>query len=211
MTETTEKKQYEWLETAAAILMAVSSLGTAWCSYEVSRWGARAGENGGRSAGLERKANLLRIEGFQVQGVQVQMFMEYVGAHLTGNAALERFYVDRFPPEIKRAFDAWIVQKPFENPSAPPHPFVPSLYEMRHTKEIEQSLKDSATFGEEARSTGIVSNSYLLATVLLATVLFFVGITSRLRSPQVRLGTFCFGAVLFLIAAARVMMLPWTM
>jgi len=211
VTEATEKKPYPWLETAAAVLMAVSSLGTAWCSYEVSRWGGKSGEKGGAAAGLERKANLLRIEGFQVQSVQVQMFLEYVAAHLTGNAALERWYVDRFPPEIKKAFDSWSAQRPFENPAAPLHPFVPGLYEMRHTKEIDESLKESARLGEEARSTGAVATYYLNTTIVLATVLFFTGITSRLTQPKVRLGTFLFGALLFAFAAVRVAMLPWTL
>jgi hypothetical protein len=211
MSDTPDNKSYPWLETAGAVLMAVASLGTAWCSYEVSRWGGKASDKGGTAAGLERKANLLRIEGYQVQAVQVQMFMEYVSAHLSGNAALERFYTDRFPPEIKKAFEAWIVQRPFENPSAPPHPFVGSLYEMRHTGEIQDSLRDSKTLGEEARILGSVANSYLTTTVVLATVLFFIGITSRLASNRVRLGTFFFGAALFLAAVVRVMTLPWTL
>jgi len=209
VTEPAEKKPYAWLETAGAVLMALSSLGTAWCSYEVSRWGGLSGEKGGAAAALERKANLRRIEGFQVQSVQVQVFLEYVAAHLGGNAVLGRWYVERFPPEIKSAFDAWMAQKPFENPSAPLHPFVPGLYEMRHTKEIDESLKESARLAEEARKNGAVATYYLNTTIVLATVLFFVGITSRLTQPRVRLGTFAFGAVLFAAAAVRVALLPW--
>src|SRR5215204_2599723 len=110
MTEAPEKKPFAWLETAAAILMAVSSLGTALASFQVSRWGALSAERNGGAMGLERKANLLRIEGTQIQAVQVQLFMEYVSAHLSGNAKLEHFYIDRFPPELKKAFDAWMAQ-----------------------------------------------------------------------------------------------------
>jgi hypothetical protein len=209
MSDTPEKKPFPWLETAGAVLMAVSSLGTAWCSFEVSRWGGKASERGGAAAALERKANLLRIEGTQVQTVHVQMFMEYVSAHMTGNAALERFYTDRFPPELKTAFDAWIAQKPFEDPAAPPHPFAPPLYEMRHAGVIKDSLRDSASNGEEARTLSSVANSYLTTTIVLATVLFFIGITSRLPSARVRLGTFCFGGVLFLAAVVRIATLPW--
>ena len=209
MSETVEKKPFAWLETAGAVLMALSSLGTAWCSFEVSRWGGRSAEKGGAAAGLERKANLLRIEGVQVQSVQVQLFQGYVSAHLSGNAALARFYTDRFPPELHKAFEAWKAQDPFTNASAPLHPFVPPLYEMRHAREIDESLKEAARLGEEARETGSVATRYLTTTVLLATVLFFVGITSRLPSAKVRLGTFCFGALLFLLAAIRVAGLPW--
>lgn len=211
MSDSPEKKPFAWVETAGAVLMAVSSLGTAWCSYEVSRWGGQSGEKGGAAAGLERKANLLRIEGFQVQGAQLQVFLQYVAAHMSGNAALERWYVDRFPPELKKAYEAWIAEKPFENDKAPLHPFLPGVYEMRHTKEIAESLKESARLGDEARTTGAVATTYLNTTIILATVLFFIGITSRFTSAKVRLGTFLFGAVLFAFAAVRVAMLPWTL
>lgn len=209
MIEAPEKKPFAWLETAAAILMAVSSLGTALCSFQVSRWGALSSEKAGNAMALERKANLQRIEAHQVMAVQVQLFLEYVSAHLAGNATLERYYTDRFPPEIKKAFDAWNTQDPFKNAGAPLHPFVPSLYEMRYAREIDEALRTSAVQAEEARVTGGISTNYLNTTVLLATVLFFVGITSRLTSPRVRLGTFCFGVILFLLAAVRVSMLPW--
>jgi len=36
------------------------------------------------------------------------------------------FYVERFPPDVRKAYDAWLAQKPFENPNADPHPFVPT-------------------------------------------------------------------------------------
>lgn len=208
MVEDSPKKTFAWVETAGAILMAVSSLGTAWCSYEVSRWAAQSSGKGGKAAALERKANILNIQAYTVQATQAQMFMEYVAAHLSGNAALEKFYVDRFPPEVKVAFDAWIAQKPFENPSAPPHPFVPTLYERRFTKEIDQSLQESAKLAEESRSDGEVADRYLTNTVILATVLFFIGITSRLSTSRLRLSTFCFGAVLFTLAMIRVLTLP---
>jgi hypothetical protein len=209
VTEETEKKSYAWVETACAILMAVASLGTAWTSYEVSRWAGRSGEKAGASAALERKANLMRIEGFQVQGAQLQVFLEYVAAHMSGNAALEHWFVDRFPPELKKAFDTWIAQKPFENAGAPLHPFLPGIYEMRFTKEIEESLKESARLADDSRTAGVVASSYLSTTIVLATVLFFEGITARLGTSKLRLGTFWFGAVLFLISIVRVVTLPW--
>jgi hypothetical protein len=32
-----------------------------------------------------------------------QVFTQYVAARFSGNAALERFYVDRFPPDVRKA------------------------------------------------------------------------------------------------------------
>ena len=80
---------------------------------------------------------------------------------------------------------------------------------MRHAKEIEESLKESARLVDESRSAGVVANYYLTTTIILATVLFFEGITLRLASSKLRLGTFFFGAVLFLISVVRLATLPW--
>ncbi len=208
MTDSVDPKPYAWVETAGAILMAIASLGTAWSSYEVSRWAAHASGSAGTAGALERKANLMNLQGYQVQAVQAQMFMEYVSAHVSGNATLEKFYVDRFAPELKVAFDAWIAQKPFETASAPPHPFAMPQYERRFTREIEESLKESARLAQEARTDGGVADKYLTNTVILATVLFFIGITSRFSSAKLRLSTFCFGAVLFAFSIIRVLILP---
>lgn len=204
MEDSSDPKPFAWVETAGAVLMAVSSLGTAWCSYEVSRWSAHASGTSEKVSRLERDAFLMRIEGTQIQAVQGQMFMEYVAAHLSGNAALERFYTDRFAAEVKKAFDGWIVQKPFENPSAPPHPFVPTLYEPRYARDIERNQRDAAALGTEARAAGETADRYLTNTIILATVLFFIGITSRLSTSRLRLGTFLFGATLFAFALIRV-------
>lgn len=208
MTEDAPKKPFAWVETASAVVMAVASLGTAWSSFEASRWGAQAGGKAEKAGALERKANLLEVQGFQVQAVQAQMFMEYLAAHLGGNAALERFYVDRFPPEVKAAFEPWLAQKPFENASAPPHPFVPTLYERRFTRDIEQCRQESVQLAKESQTAGGVADRYMTNTVLLATVLFFVGMTSRFSTPKLRLGTFCFGVALFAFALIRVLILP---
>jgi hypothetical protein len=60
--------------------------------------------------------------------------MQALAAHQAGDDKLANFYVERFPPELRKAYDAWIAQKPFENPNADPHPFVPNLYEVGNAR-----------------------------------------------------------------------------
>jgi len=73
------------------------------------------------------------------------MFMQPLAAHQSGNEKLLNFYVERFPPELRKAYDAWMAQKPFENPNADPHPFVPNLYEMRGSREAADAFAKAAT------------------------------------------------------------------
>jgi hypothetical protein len=60
-----------------------------------------------------------------------------------GNEKLASFHADRLPPDVRKAYDAWMAQHPFENPKADPHPFVPNLYHMRGTAEAAQATATS--------------------------------------------------------------------
>ena len=78
-----------WFEPASAILMALTTLSTAWCSYQSSKWNGRSGGFAAQAGRLNQKAALLHLEGNQVIGVQVKMFMEFVDAHVAGGRAIE--------------------------------------------------------------------------------------------------------------------------
>src|SRR5205814_9899341 len=68
---------------------------------------------------------------------------------------------DLFPPDVRKAYDAWIAQRPFENPSADPHPFVPKLYEPRGTREAADATAKAATNQQKAGDAGSISGQYL--------------------------------------------------
>lgn len=158
---------------------------------------------------LERKAGLLTVQGTQQATIQVGMFMQALAAHQAGNEQLLNFYVQRFPPELRKAYDAWMAQKPFENPNAGPHPFVPNLYEMRGTREAADATAKAARSQEEARKAGNISGQYLANTVLFATVLFFASASGKFEQRRVRVIAFAFAVAVFVFAVVRTLMLPW--
>ena len=106
------------------------------------------------------------------------------------------FYVERSPPDVRKAYDAWLQQKPFENPSADPHPFVPKLYQPRGTREADDATSKAATSLEEAN------------TVLFATVLFFASASGKFEQQRVRSVAFIFAVAVFTFAIVRTTMLP---
>ncbi len=107
-----------WVEPVAALLMALATLGTAWSSYESAAWTRRANRLMNEFNSLERKAGLLSMQGLQTATIHTTMFMEVLAAQEAGNEKLASFYVQRFPPDLRKAYDAWLAQKPFENPNA---------------------------------------------------------------------------------------------
>ena len=120
---------------------------------------------------LEHKAGLLNIQGAQAATIHVAMFMQVLAAQQAGNEKLAAFYVERFPPDVRKAYDAWIAQKPFENPNADPHPFVPNLYQMRGATEATEATASAAGKVEQSLKAGSLSGQYLANTVLFAAVL----------------------------------------
>ena len=157
---------------------------------------------------LERKAGLLTLQGMQQATIQTSMFMQALAAHQADNDKLVNFYVERFPPELRKAYDAWMAQHPFQNPNADPHPFVPKLYQTPGTREAADANTKAANSLKEARNAGNVSGQYLANTVLFAAVLFFANASSRFEQRRVRVVAFSFAVAVFLFAVVRTTMLP---
>jgi hypothetical protein len=205
--EPNEKKK--WVEPVAALLMALATLSTAWCSYQSAAFTRKSNRLMNEFNALERKAGLLSIQGIQQATIHTTMFMQMLAAQQAGNEKLANFYVERFPPDARKAYDTWLAERPFENPSADPHPFVPNLYEVRGTREAAEANAKAANRLDEARNAGSVSGQYLANTVLFATVLFFASASSRFEQRRVRVVAFAFAVAVFVFAVARIATLPW--
>ena len=202
------RQKQKWVEPVIALLMALATLSTAWCSYQSAAWTRQSNRLMNEFNTLERRAGLLNLQGMEQTTIHTAMFMEVLAAKQAGNEQLANFYVQRFPPDVRKAYDAWLAQKPFENPSADPHPFVPNLYEMRGTREAAEATAKAAMSQQEARKAGNVSGQYLANTVLFAAVLFFANASGKFEQKRVRLVAFIFAVAVFLFAVARTAMLP---
>src|SRR5436190_17830522 len=204
--ELQEKKR--WIEPVTALLMALATLSTAWCSYQSAAWTRKSNRLMNEFNALERKAGLLSIQGIQQATIHTTMFMQMLAAQQGGNEQLANFYIERFPPDVRKAYDAWLAQKPFEDPNAAPHPFVPKLYEVPGTREAAEANAKAANSLQEARNAGTVSGQYLANTVLFAAVLFFASASGKFEQRRVRVVAFAFAVTVFLFAVVRTAMLP---
>ena len=157
---------------------------------------------------LERRAALLDVQGSQALIVHVGMFMQLLAAQHAGNEQLARFYAERFPPDVKKAYEAWLAQKPFENRAADAHPFVPNLYQVRDVAEAAAARAEAAQQVVQARAAGNRSGQYLANTVLFATVLFFAGTAGKFEQPRVRLSAAVFAVAVFVFAVIRMLLMP---
>ena len=108
------------------------------------------------------------------------MFMETLAAKQAGNEKLADFYVERFPPDVRMAYDAWLAQKPFEKSKCRFTSIrAQTLRDTRDREAAELNAKAAGSL-QETRRAGSVSCQYLANTVLFATVLFFASASEKI-------------------------------
>lgn len=197
-----------WIEPLVAVLMGLATLSTAWCSYQSAAWTRRANRLMNDNSSLERRAGVLTLQGMQSATIHTAMFMQMIAAQQAGNEKLASFYVERFSPDLRKAYDAWLAENPLENPKADPHPFVPNLYEPRGAREAAEATAKAAANVEQARGAGNIAGQYLANTVLFATVLFFASASGKFEQRRVRLFAFAFAFAILAFAVIRMVILP---
>jgi hypothetical protein len=176
-----ERKRQHRVELAAAVLLGLAGVAAAWSTYQAARWGGVQAARYSQAGAARVEAARASSQADQLRAIDIATFMAWVEAYADGDARLEAFYADRFRPEFRPAFDAWIAARPAENPDAAPTPFALEEYRLAAldeaeslTTEAEQKFRD----GEEANEW---SDAYVLNAAMLATVLFLAGIAQPFR------------------------------
>jgi hypothetical protein len=195
-------------EVVALVLLSLATVGTAWCSFQAAAWGGAAQGAMNQSTASSRRAAVDQLQGNQMAVMDVLLFSQYMNARAISNEALADFYGERFRGEAKTAFKAWMATRPFENPQAPPHPFVTNLYQPRLLAEARKAEAESEQFWERAGESGRVSRAYVMITVLLACALFCGGTAAKFENHWVRRMVLALGLAAFVFALERLWLLP---
>jgi hypothetical protein len=199
----TDKAKFEtWLEIASAIMLAVVAIATAWNSYQAARWSSLAGIQYGQASARRVESVRASTNAGQQSIVDVGLFVNWVNAYASSNEKLVQFYQKRFRDEFKPAFEAWLATDPANNPDAPSSPFAMPEYKLANMEKSIQLEEEASQLFSEGKQAIENSTSYVLNTVFLATVFFFVGISTRFKSPRLRfvillfaLGTLIYGLI----------------
>jgi hypothetical protein len=202
------KPQHALFEPLALVLLSLATVGTAWCSYQAAVWSGVSQRSTNLSAIAGRRAAAMELQSLQYRLADVMLFSQYINARAASNESLAQFYTDRFRDEAKTAYAAWMATKPFENPKAPAHPFVTSLYQPRLLEEARVAEAESQKLWQQAGDAGRNSRSYVLITVLFACVLFCGGTAAKFEAVWIRRSVLALGLGTFMFATARLLLLP---
>jgi hypothetical protein len=181
----------------AATLMSIATVATAWCAYQSAEWGGEQAFLLGESQRAGREADLHAALAAQKRNLDVSVFMEWIGGIATDNERLTDFYAERFPPNLGIAVEAWLATEPRTNPDAPPHPFMMEEYKIAEDTIAARAALESEAKWAEAREADQNGDSFVLLTVIFASVLFFGGIEQKFADRKVRTGLLVVGSLLF--------------
>jgi len=191
------------LELVSAAILALATIATAWSGYQASTWH-------GEQALAQSRATAQRLHATQASGVanrQVQIdvavFMQWVDARGRGETKLAEFYRQRFRPRFVPAFTAWL-----KHPNAASTPFDLPAYQVPASVQVDRFEAAAATSAGQARRAIDRANDYVLAVVLLATSLFFAGMSAKFPTPRVQLALLAIAATVFVGAIAWLTTFP---
>lgn len=139
-----------------------------------------------QAGGARTNGAQARTEANQYRLADLSVFEAYIGATAEGNTEVADFSSDRFREEFRVAFDAWMAGDPFENPDAPSTPFTMDEYQLESDQRADRLTARADALLARGEAANTTSNTYTLATLLFATVLFFAAISQRFEKPWAR-------------------------
>jgi hypothetical protein len=204
----TDPRGNRLLEIFAVVLLGLATVGTAWCGYQAARWNGEEGD-------LARQSSDLRIEAARLFGLATQavafdanLVAQYAQAVVDGETELQAFYRETlFRPQFLPVLDRW--EAAIEAGDGPP----PRLLEDEEYLEqelagYEEVVAEAEALTDESLVAGENGDDYVLVTLLLATALFFAGVTTSFRVRLARLALLAGAACTIAYAAGRLADLP---
>jgi hypothetical protein len=196
------------LELGAVLLLAFTTLATAWCGYQAARWSGEQSQHYARASATRIKSQQAATRAGQLRIDDLLYFNGWLDARQSGNARLAAIYRGRFRPEFVPAFRAWVAQHPFTNRAAIPGPLYMPQYrsaDLTRSAALDAAADRLYREGTAAKSS---DDKYILSTVFFAAVLFFAGISLRVDWRPLRIAVLGMALALLVGGAAFVLTLP---
>ena len=196
-------------EMLAVLLLGIATIGTAWCGYQASRWNQEQGD-------ISREGSDLRIEANRQFGLATQAIVydanlvaQYAKAVVDGDTDLQQFFrTTLFRPAFLPVLERW--EEAIKAGETPPNLLQDSEYVGGELADYEATQSKAEAKDLEAKEAGTNGDDYVLVTVLLASALFFAGVTTSFKMQMARLMLIGLAAVLIAYCLSRIATLPIT-
>jgi len=196
------------LEIAEALVLAVVAIATAWSGYQAALWTGYQSELYGQASKLRVQAEEAATFANQERLYNASTVVEWLKAEAQGNNKLSVLFERRFLPEFRPAFEAWKKTDPVNNPNAPAGPQLMVEYRSSKTEEAGKLNAQATEVFDQGTRARALSDQYVRATVMLATVLLLIAISQRFSIQGVRVGLLLTAMFLLCFPVYHILRLP---
>lgn len=203
-----EGRRHEWVSIVEALLLSIVALLAAWSGYSAAKWGTASSLSLARASSTRSRASLAQIQATQIRTLDSVSFNAALTAYASHDTKLLNATLRRMRPGYLVAVHAWLALHPLINRRAPPDPsYMPQYVIPQETQAVALNTRANADFSEGESDAG-TADKYVRLTVLLAAVLFLVGIGSRFPVLPARYGLLGIAAALLIVSVVQLLGLP---
>jgi protein-S-isoprenylcysteine O-methyltransferase Ste14 len=200
----------DWIELFAAVLLALATVVAAWSAYQATRWGGVQTVDFSNAAALRAEANETMTVAEAGLEIDVEMFSTWLVLAAEGNERGAAAIRDRLREEFRPAFDAWLGDAAIDEIPAG-RPFDLPLYDQlagAEARAANELFREADAAAADARAANQTGDDFVLVAVVMATVLFFTGVSTKLRGRWVRIVMLLLASALFLVGVGAMLSLP---
>ena len=191
-----------------ASLLAIVAVLAALSGYAAARWSTESSNLLAHASAERTQANAASLDALNSLNFDVTAFNDWFSAYVANNTTAMDIAARRFTPNFKNAFEAWLLTNPETNPQAPPGPSYMPQYKEPEKQLAAQLNAQADTDYAAGVKAGANSDSYILITVYLATVLFLAGIGSHFAFRKIRYALAGVGTAILILAVVLLAISP---
>jgi hypothetical protein len=196
------------LSIVEAILLSFVALLAAWSGYAAAKWSTDSRVSLADASAIRTKANRAQLDAMAQRNFDSSTFEAWFAAYTAGNEKAMELAEHRFRPVFKVAFDAWRATDPESNPNAPKGPtFMPQYRPPGLAEAAGLDRRADEAFATGAKAGG-TADDYVRTTVILAVVLFLVGISAHFPVRSARYGLITLSMLLVVASLVQLGRLP---
>ncbi|MCC6675592.1 MAG: hypothetical protein IT436_00485 [Phycisphaerales bacterium] len=195
------------LEAIVALILSLATLASTWCGYQARQWSGAQAANQAASDTAERQAAESTIVGLQIRTQDGLVLLEYWRAVRERDEMTARTIYLHMRPQLRDAVDA-AVKDGIETDPGVRGPLQRPEYALPEEQTAIADRDQAASHQALATSAGKTAGSYVLLTLMFASVLFFGGIGGTFSDRRIRTGLASVALVLFAVTLLMLAALP---
>jgi hypothetical protein len=201
-------RSHQWVSIGEAVMLSIVALLAAWSGYSAAKWGTDSSLSLAKASSTRTKASLAQIQATQIGTLDSVWFNAAMTAYLSHDTKLFALMLRRVRPGAVPAVHAWLALHPLNNPNAPPDPSYMPQYTIPQQSQATALAARADAYFSKGENSAATSDKYVRLTVVLAAVLFLVGIGSRVPALLARYGLLGVGAALLIVSVVELLELP---